>query len=110
MLQHDAEMEKLTPAEKMKLAWQLYDEAIEQMGTPEMGAEIDLTETEVAEVLNESVVPPAENPGGVWLGSDGKRGIVAFAADGGNIRFKDAQALKKFCDSAHMLLKVIHAV
>ena len=104
------ELEKLTPAEKMKLAWQLYDEAIRQMAMPEAGAEIDLKETEIAGAVNEGATPPAENPGGVWLGTDGEEGIVAFAADGGNIRFKDAQSVKKFCDNAHTLLKIIHAV
>ena len=104
------ELEKLTPAEEMKLAWQLYDEAIRQMPMPEAGAEIDLKETEIEGVVNEGATPPAENPGGVWLGTDEKEGIVAFAADGGNIRFKDAQAVKKFCDNAHTLLKIIHAV
>lgn len=104
------ELEKLTPAEKMKLAWQLYDEAIGQMGMPKPGAEIELTAEEVAEAPNENAAHPVENPGGVWLGTDGEEGIVAFAEDGGNIRFKDAQAVKKFCDNAHMLLKIIHAV
>lgn len=104
------ELKKLTPQEKLKLAWKLYDEAIRELPKPEKGAEIALTETEVEEVLNESAVPPAENPGGAWLGTDEKEGIVAFAADGGNIRFKDARAVKKFCDNAHMLLKIIHAV
>lgn len=104
------ELEKLTPAEKMKLAWQLYDEAIEKTEMPKAGTEIELTAEEVAETPNENAAHPVENPGGIWLGTDEKEGIVAFAADGGNIRFKDAKDVKKFCDNAHMLLKIIHAV
>lgn len=104
------ELKKLTPQEKLKLAWQLYDEAIHELPMPEKGAEIELTETEVEEVLNESATPPAENPGGIWLGTADEKEITAFAADGGNICFKDAQEVKRFCNNAHMLLKIIHAV
>lgn len=104
------ELEKLTPAEKMKLAWKLYDEAIGQMGMPKPGAEIEMTAEEVTETQNENAAHPVENPGGIWLGTDEKERIVAFAADSGNIRFKDAKDVKKFCDNAHMLLKIIHAV
>ncbi len=104
------ELEKLTPAEKMKLAWKLYDEAIHELPMPEKGAEIALTEADIADALNESTTPPAETTGGIWLGTTDEKEITAFAADGGNICFKDAQEVKRFCNNAHMLLKIIHAV